>query len=95
VSIEIEWMGVGMIGILTDGNEDTVGVPQIEGLVERGIYGVGPIVLREGNVDITGMTLVPLVKGIESLAILDETPSLDMVGGFLNKEKGSLKISLT
>jgi hypothetical protein len=57
--------------------------------------GVGPMELRDGNVDIMGMPQVPLVDGIEGSTTLDETLGPDMVGGLLNKEKGSLKISLT
>jgi hypothetical protein len=59
------------------------------------IYGLGPMVLIEGNVDIKGMPLVPLVDGIDGLDTLDETLDPHILGGFLNKEKGSLKISLT
>jgi hypothetical protein len=41
------------------------------------------------------MPLVPLVYGIDVSTTQDETLGLDMLGGFLNKEKGALKISLT
>jgi hypothetical protein len=51
----IEGMGVGMLGILMDGDDDTTGVPQIEEPKENGMDGVGPMELRGGNVDITGM----------------------------------------
>jgi hypothetical protein len=57
--------------------------------------GVGPMVLREGKVDITGMPPVPLEDGIDGSTTLDETLGPNMVGGFINKEKGSLNISLT
>jgi len=62
-----------MLGILMDGKEDMVGVPKIEGSVEKCIDGVGKIVLRDGNVDFTGIPPVPLVDGIDGLATLDET----------------------
>jgi hypothetical protein len=79
VGIRIEGMGIVMLGILMDGNEDTIGVPQIEGPVEKGMDGVGPMVLREGNVDITGMPPVPLEDGIDGSTTLDETLGPDMV----------------
>jgi hypothetical protein len=48
--------------------------------------------LRGGNMDILGMPLLPLVDGIAGSNTLDETIGHDI---FLNKEKGTLKISLT
>jgi hypothetical protein len=60
VGIKMDGMGIGMLGRLMDGKEDMTGVPQIEGPIEKGIDGVGPMVLRDGNVDITGMPPVPL-----------------------------------
>jgi hypothetical protein len=95
VGIGIERMCIVMLGILTDGNEGIVRVPRIEGPIERGIDGVGPMVLKDSNVDIKGMPLVPLIYGIEGSTTLDKTFGPDMVGGFLTKQKGSLKISLT
>jgi hypothetical protein len=47
-----------------DGKDDTVDVPQIEGPVEKGMDGVGPMELRDGNVDIIGMPPVPLEMGL-------------------------------
>jgi hypothetical protein len=66
---KIDGMGVEMLGILMDGNDDTTNIPQIEGPIENGMDGVGPMELRGGNVDITGMPLgdfplVPLDDGI-------------------------------
>jgi hypothetical protein len=55
--------------------------------------GVGPMELRDGKVDVTWMPLVPLIDGIEGSTTLDETLSPEMVGGWLNKEKGPLNIS--
>jgi hypothetical protein len=48
--------------------------------------GVGPMELKGGNVDITGMfprgfPLVPLEDGIIASSTLDETLVPDMVGG--------------
>jgi len=79
VVIGIEGMGIVTLGILTDGNEDMVRVPQIEGLVEKGIGDVGPMELRDGNVEIMGMPPVPLEDGLDGSATLDETLGPDMV----------------
>jgi hypothetical protein len=93
-------MGIGIISILMDGKDDTTGVPEIEGPVENGMGSVGTMVLRDGNVDITGMhprgfSPFLLKYGLDGSTTLDETIGSDMVGGWLNKEKVSLKISLT
>ena len=61
---------------------------------------VGLIDVRGGNVDIVRMPPgefppIPLEDGLICSAILDETLGPNMVGGSLNKENGSLKISLT
>jgi hypothetical protein len=50
------------------------------------VDGVGPMELRGGNVDITGMPLgefppIPLGDGIVGSTTLDETLGPDMVGG--------------
>ena len=79
VGMEVEGMGVCMLGILMDGEEYMIGVPHIEGLVEKGVDGVGPMVLREGNVYITWMLLVPLADGLDGLATFDETHGHFMV----------------
>jgi hypothetical protein len=79
VVIGIEGMGIVTLGILTDGNEDMVGVPQIKGLVEKGIGDVGPMELRDGNVEIMGMPPVPLEDGFDGSTTLDETLGPDMV----------------
>jgi hypothetical protein len=42
----IDGMGIGMLGILMDGNDDTIDIPQIEGPKEKGMDGVGPMELR-------------------------------------------------
>jgi hypothetical protein len=78
-------MGIGMLGILMDGNDDTDDVPQIEGPVDKGMDGVGPMVPRDGNMDITGMPLrgfppIPLEYGIDGSTTLEKTLGLDMVG---------------
>jgi hypothetical protein len=44
-----------------------------------GIDGVGPMVLKDGKVDIIGMPPVPLVDGIDGSTTLDETLGSDMV----------------
>jgi hypothetical protein len=59
--------------------KNTTGVPQIEGPIEKGIDNVGPMVPREGNVDITGMPPVPLMDGIYGSSTLDETLGPDMM----------------
>jgi hypothetical protein len=88
VGIGMDVMVFNMLGKLTIGKEVTVSVPQIEGPIEKGMDGVVPMVLREGKVDVTSIPLVPLEYGLDGLATLEETLGLDMVGGFLNKEKG-------
>jgi hypothetical protein len=42
-----------------------------------GIYGVGPMVLKDGRVYITRMALVPLTYGLDGLSTLEKR--LDMV----------------
>jgi hypothetical protein len=79
VGINMEGMGILNLGIETNGNEDTVGVPHIEGPIEKGIEGVGPMVIREGNVVITGMPPVPLEDGLDGSDTLDETLGPDIV----------------
>jgi hypothetical protein len=86
VGIDVEGMGVGMLDILTNGNDDTTGVPQIEELKEKGMDGVGPMELRGGNVDITGIPPrefppIPLRDGLVGSTTLDDILGLDMVGG--------------
>jgi hypothetical protein len=100
VVIEVDVMGVGMLGILTGGEDDMVGVPQIEGPVENGMDDVGPMELRGGNMGIPNMLPrelppVPLEDGLVRSYKIEETLVLDMVGGALNKENGSLTISFT
>jgi hypothetical protein len=79
VGIRIEGMGTITLGILMDGKKYMANVPYIEEPIENGIDGVGPMVLIEGNVEISGMTRVPLQDGIDSSTTLDETLCLDMV----------------
>jgi hypothetical protein len=65
VGIETDGMGVGMIGILMEGKEDTTNIPQMETLVETGMDSVGPMTLRDDKVDIVGMPTVTLVDELE------------------------------
>jgi hypothetical protein len=51
------------------------------------------MVLKYGKVDITWMSQVILVDGLDGSATLGEMLRLNMVSGSLNKEKGSLKDS--
>jgi len=82
----MDGMGVGILGILTNGKDDTSGIPQIEELIEKGMDNVGAMVLRDGNVDIMGIPprrfpLVPLDDRIYGSDTLDETLGPNMVGG--------------
>jgi hypothetical protein len=43
-----------MLYILTDGNDDTTDVPQIKGLIEKVMDGVGLMEITGGNVEIMG-----------------------------------------
>jgi hypothetical protein len=43
------------------------------------MYNVGPMVVSESNVDITGMPQVPLEDGLDGSNTLDETLGTDMV----------------
>jgi hypothetical protein len=100
VSIDVEGMGIGTLSILMDGDDDIADVPHSEEPKQKGKDGASPMKLRDGNVDITGMPLgeSPLVllgDGLVGSATLDDTLGPDMVGGWLNKEKGALKISFT
>jgi hypothetical protein len=54
-------------------------IPQIEGPVEMGIYGIGPMALKYRNMDMNRMPLVTIVNGLDGLATLDETLGFDMV----------------
>jgi hypothetical protein len=99
VGIRMDGMGVGILGILMDVKVDTTGVPQIEGPIEKCMDSVGPIELRDGNMDIPGrpprgFPPVPLDVGLDGSATLDEIFSPKIVGGLLNMKKCSLKISL-
>jgi hypothetical protein len=53
--------------------------PHIEGPIVKGMDGVFPMVLREGNVDIIGMPLVPLEDGIDGSCTLEQKLGPDMV----------------
>jgi hypothetical protein len=79
VGIKIDGMGMRMLGRIVDGKEDMATILQIEGPIEMVIDGVGPMALKDGKVDITRMTPVTLVDGLDGSAILDETLGLDMV----------------
>ena len=46
------------------------GVPLMEGPVEKFIDDVVPMVLRDGNVDIKGIPLVPLMDGLDGSVTL-------------------------
>jgi hypothetical protein len=72
VGIRMDGMGMIMLGRLVDGKKDTTSVPQIEGPIEMGIDGVGPMVLKDGNVYITRIPLVPLIYGLDVLATLEK-----------------------
>jgi hypothetical protein len=54
-----------------------------------------PLVIKEGNLEITGMSTVSLANGLEGSNTLDKTLGPYILVGFLNKEKGDLKSSLT
>jgi hypothetical protein len=60
VVIRMDGMGVEMLGKLTYGKEVIASVAQIERPIEKGMNDVGPMVLREGILDIKGMPLVHL-----------------------------------
>jgi hypothetical protein len=68
----MDGMGIGMLGILKSGKEDMNDFPQIKGPMEKGIDGVGVMVLREGNVEIFGMPPIPHMDEIDGLATLYE-----------------------
>jgi hypothetical protein len=55
------------------------GVPLMEGPVEKCIDDVVPMVLRDGNVGITGMPPIPFMDWIDGLATLEKIIGLDMV----------------
>jgi len=79
-------MGIVMLGILTDGNDDTVDVPQVEGLIENCMDSVGIMELMGGNIDITRMLpreFIPisLKDWIIGSTTLEKTLAPDMVGG--------------
>jgi hypothetical protein len=57
VGITTDGMGVGMLGILTKGKEDTIDIPQMETPEEMHEEGVGMMALRDDKVDITGIPL--------------------------------------
>jgi hypothetical protein len=71
VGIEMDGMGVEMLGKLMDGNEFMASVPQIKGPIEKGMDGVGSMVLKEGKIDIIGIPLVPLEYGLDGSSTLD------------------------
>jgi len=79
VGLMTNGMGMVMLGILVDGNIDTTNVPQMETCVETNIDDVGPMALKDGKVEITGMPSYMLVDGIDDLAILDKTLGPDIV----------------
>jgi hypothetical protein len=100
VGIDVDGMGIMMLGILTYGEDDTNNIPKIEGPKENGMDGVGPMEIRGGNIDITEILpwvfpAIQIQDGIIVSTTLDVTIVLDMVGGWINKYKGALKISLT
>jgi len=57
VGITIDVMGVLMLGRLTKGKSYTVDIPQMETPNEMGMDDVGPMTLRDNNVDITQVPL--------------------------------------
>jgi len=90
VGSDVEGMSIGMLGILMNGKDDTTNIPQIKGPKYNGMDGVGPMEIRGGNVDITGILpkefpLGPLEGGLIWRATLDETIGLDMVGESIKK----------
>ena len=95
MGITIDGMGVIIIVMLMEGKVDRIGIPQMETPIEMGKYGVGPMELEDGKVDITGIPLDTLMDGFDGSTTLDETLGPNMMWGSLNKEKGSLKNSLT
>jgi hypothetical protein len=86
VGMEVEGMGVCMLGILTDGFDDTDDVPHMEEPKTKGMDGEGPMELRGGNEDMTEMPPdefppIPLEDGLMGSTALDEALGPDMVGG--------------
>jgi hypothetical protein len=79
VGIGIKGMDIVMLGILTDGNEDTTEVLHIEGVIEKDMDGIGPMEVMDNNADIMGIPPVPLVDGIKGSTTMDETLGLNMV----------------
>jgi len=82
----VEGMGIGILYIITYGYDDTIDVPHIEELKEKGMERVGPMELRGGNMDIIGMPLrefphVPLGDGFVGSATLEKKLGTDLVGG--------------
>jgi hypothetical protein len=57
VGITIDVMGVLMSGRLTKGKSYMVDIPQMETPDEMGMDDVGPMTLRDNNVDITQVPL--------------------------------------
>jgi hypothetical protein len=90
----IDGMGMGMLGKLVEGKEDTNGISPIEGPDDMGRDGVGPMALMESKKDIIRIPPIVFVDRLNGSATLD-TLRLNMMQGSMNKEKGSLNKSLT
>jgi hypothetical protein len=89
VGMEVNGMGMCMLGILTDGVNDIGDVTQIEEPKKKGMDSEGPMELRDGKRDMVGMLvdelpLIPLENGIKGSATPDEAQGPNMVGGWLN-----------
>jgi hypothetical protein len=79
-------MGVGMLGILTDGVDDTIDVLYMDEPKKKCVDGVGPMELRGGNDNTIVMILrelppIPLGDGLIGSSTLDKTLGPTMIGG--------------
>jgi hypothetical protein len=79
VGIIINDMGIVTLVRLIGGKKDMTDVPWIKGPLDKGIDGVGPMVLKEGNVNINEMPPVPLMDRIFGSSTMDETLGSNMV----------------
>ena len=70
MGIETDEMGVGMLCVLMKGKADTTDIPQMDGLNDTGRDGIGPMELMDNKEDITGMSHVAFVNGLDGLTTL-------------------------
>ena len=67
MGIETDEMGVGIIYMLMEGKLDTTNIPQMDGLDDTGRDGIGLMELMDNKEDITGMSHVAFVNGLDGL----------------------------